>query len=116
VKPAAIMLLFVIACSSGKSAPVPEPISDKGQGQRQAGDDEEVAQRADLETLCNRIESRQISAWSQPIYRSELVRRLTQAVDHNTAGARCELGLLMQELEVESCDGLSPDLIDGCGN
>ena len=75
---------------------------------------ERAAVQADLRMLCTRVEARDISAWSQPVYQSRKVRELTPAVDGNDDDARCKLGMLMREQHIAQCREVAKHLRMRC--
>ena len=73
------------------------------------------AVRDDLHVLCERIAAGQISAWSQPVYRSRKVRDLTIAIDRNDDDARCRLAALMRKHRLRECNEAEDSLSIRCG-
>ena len=68
----------------------------------------------DLQTLCGRVQARDMSAWSQPAMMTDEVQNLTIRMDQGDRGARCELGRLMHELAPESCETTADELVMRC--
>lgn len=72
------------------------------------------AVRDDLHVLCERLAAGQISAWSQPVYRSRKVRELTLAIDRNDDGARCRLAALIRKHRLRECQEAEDSLSLRC--
>ncbi len=68
----------------------------------------------ELRGLCERVQARTISAWSQPVYFSPELGPLTRRVDAGEPAARCELGALMQKHRVRACRTIARGLRDSC--
>jgi hypothetical protein len=92
-----VLVLLATACASRRPAP-----------------DGEAMIAADLEMLCRRVEARNVSAWSQPVYRTPSLGPLTMRVDQGDAAARCELGRLMRRHARRPCADVSDGLVDAC--
>lgn len=73
---------------------------------------------SDIDTLCSRMEMKRISAWSQPVYRTDAWSKLMMRADAGDAKAFCEIARLMKRYRSRlSCQPLLIDEIQGrCNN
>ncbi len=74
----------------------------------------DAAIASDLQTLCNRIAARSVSAWGQAAMMTDEVQSLTFRIDQGDEAARCELGRLMKKHQPRTCRETSKGLVTRC--
>jgi hypothetical protein len=119
MKPVIAVGLLLVACSAstGESPADPSDRSD-GAGAKKGGlDDLRLMEEdpnelgADLELLCQRVRSRSISGYSQPVYRTASMRTISLEADQpdpaRSHGALCLLSVMIDTHpdDLEACDG-----------
>jgi hypothetical protein len=82
-------------------------------GCRNASSDD-VALASDLRTLCERISARNVSAFSQPLFQTDVMRALTVRVDQGDEAARCELSRRMRRHARAVCATTARGLARSC--